>query len=56
VYQTGCQKAFRSFLGRKVGVIGGVAVVAAMAQIAVITVTANLVKKWRIPGHCYPCY
>jgi len=56
LHQEGCQKAFRSFLGRKVGVLGAVAVLVALVQIVIITATSNLVKQWRIPGHCYPCY
>jgi len=56
LHTEGCQRAFRAFLGRKVGAIGAVSVAAALLQILVIYVSATLVKKWRIPGHCYPCY
>merc|ERR1712179_646240 len=56
LHNVGCQKAFRSFLGKKVGVLGAVAVLVALVQIAIITATSHLVKQWRIPGHCYPCY
>jgi len=56
VHKEGCQRAFRAFLGRKVGAIGAVSVIAALLQILVIYASSTLVKKWRIPGQCYPCY
>lgn len=56
LHKEGCQRAFRAFLGRKVGAIGAVSVIAALLQILVIYASSTLVKKWRIPGQCYPCY
>ena len=35
---------------------GAVSVIAALLQILVIYASSTLVKKWRIPGQCYPCY
>lgn len=56
LHTAGCHRAFRGFLARKVGCIGAVAVVVAMTQIVMVVIASNLVKKWKIPGHCYPCY
>jgi len=55
-HQTGCLTALKSFLSSKCGVMGAIAVVVAIMQITIIVGASVLVKKWKVPGHCYPCY
>jgi len=55
-HQTGCVAALKSFLRSKCGVMGAIAVVVAIVQITIIVGASILVKKWKVPGHCYPCY
>jgi len=56
IHKVGCVVALKSFLSRKCGLVGAMVVVVAMVQIAIIVGASVLVKKWKVPGHCYPCY
>lgn len=56
IFKTGCEDAFKSMLHKNVGVVGAIAVMVAMFQIVIISSSTILVKKWQLPGHCYPCY
>jgi len=55
-HQEGCLAALKSVLRSKVGVVGAMAVVVAIFQITIIVGASVLVKKWKVPGHCYPCF
>jgi len=55
-YKAGCGVALKSFLSGKCGVLGGMAVIVALVQIIIIVGASVLVRKWKVPGQCYPCY
>ena len=55
-YMAGCVVALKSLLSRKCSVVGAMAVIVAMVQITIIVGASVLVSKWKVPGHCYPCY
>lgn len=55
-YKAGCGVALKSFLSRKCGVLGAMAVIVAAVQITIIVAASVLISKWKVPGQCYPCY
>lgn len=55
-HQPGCATALKSALSGMCGVLGAIAVFVAIVQITIIVGASVLVKKWQVPGHCYPCY
>jgi len=52
----GCEKAFQGYLNRNSGILGGVAVFVAAFQVAVISSSTVLLKRWERPEHCFPCF
>lgn len=56
LHQTSCKVAISQYLSSKIGIMGGVAATIGLLQISIISASAYLVRKWKVPGHCYPCY
>merc|ERR1711874_910204 len=56
LHQTSCKAAISQYLSSKIGILGGVAATIGLLQISIISASAYLVRKWKVPGRCYPCY
>ena len=56
LHRVGCEEAISHYLSSKTGLMGGIAATIGIIQISLIAVSAYLVRKWKGPTHCYPCY
>jgi len=55
-HRPGCASAFRSTLRNNLSVVAAVGMLVALVQLVLIIAAGFLVKHWKAPGACYPCY
>jgi len=56
LHMIGCEEAFGVAVENNLYILAVLGMLVAVVQLGLVVASGYLVNKWRVPGHCYPCY